>query len=155
MNRFLPFVGAGLVALSPFVASADDAHVVVGPDKLSWGPAPPSVPKGAQVAVLSGDPGKSGLYALRLKVPAGYKVPAHTHPTDENITVLSGSIHVGMGDKLDQKKGQAVKAGGFFNMPQGMHHYAWFTEATVIQVHGQGPFAIDYINPADDPRKTN
>ena len=92
MNRFLPFVGAALVALSPFAASADDAHVVVGPDKLSWGPAPPSVPKGAQVAVLSGDPGKSGLYALRLKVPAGYKVPAHTHPTDENITVLSGSI---------------------------------------------------------------
>src|SRR6185503_13387047 len=81
MNRFLPFVGAALVALSPFAASADDAHVVVGPDKLSWGPAPPSVPKGAQVAVLSGDPGKSGLYALRLKVPAGYKVPAHTHPT--------------------------------------------------------------------------
>ena len=155
MNRFMPFAGAAFVALMPLAALADDAHVVVGPDKLSWGPAPPALPKGAQVAAVAGDPGKSAPYVVRLKVPAGYKVPAHTHPTDENITVMSGSIHIGMGDKLDEKKGQAVKAGGFFSMPQGLHHYAWFTEASVIQVHGQGPFSIDYINPADDPRKTH
>lgn len=155
MHRFLPVAAAAVVGLMPLAASADSAHVVVGPDKLSWGPAPPALPKGAQVAAVFGDPGKSDPYVLRVKVPAGYKVPPHTHPTAENITVLSGSIHIGMGDKLDEKKGQAVKAGGFFSMPQGMHHFAWFSEPSIIQVHGTGPFEIEYLNPADDPRKTH
>jgi quercetin dioxygenase-like cupin family protein len=128
---------------------------VVSPDQLKWSPAPPAFPKGAQIAVISGDPSKEGPYVVRLKAPAGYKVPAHTHPNDENITVISGSFHVGMGEKLDEKKGTAVKAGGFTRAPKGMQHYAWFTEESVIQNHGVGPSGITYVNPADDPRKSN
>ena len=107
------------------------------------------------MAVLFGDPTKEGQFAYRVKFPAGYKVPAHMHPNDENVTVLSGTANIGTGDKLDEKKGEAIKAGGFLHMPKGMPHYAWFTEETIIQSNGVVPTGITYINPADDPRKTN
>src|SRR4029077_2086766 len=81
-----------------------------------------------------------------------YKIPPHTHPTDENVTVLSGNFHIGMGDKFDARKVETVRAGGFFNAQKGMQHYGWTTSPTVIQVHGMGPFTITYLNPADDPR---
>jgi Cupin domain len=85
-------------------------------------------------------------------VMRGYTVPPHSHPTDENVTVLSGTFHFAMGDKLDKTKGETVSAGGFFRAEQGMHHYAWASSPVVIQIHGIGPFAITYVNPADDPR---
>lgn len=139
----------------PLGALAEDDHDVVKPSQLKWGAAPPSVPAGAKIAVISGNPEKEGPYVVRIKVPAGYKVPAHTHPTDENVTVLSGSFHVGMGDKLDTKKGETLTTGGFFCAAKGMQHYAWFTTPSVIQIHGMGPFAINYVNPADDPRNAS
>jgi quercetin dioxygenase-like cupin family protein len=148
----MTFVAALLLAALPAAASAMDNHMAVQPNALKWGPAPPSLPPGAQVAVLDGDPGKDGPYVLRAKLPSGYKVPPHTHPTDENVTVISGTFHIAMGDKFDATKGDAVKAGGFFSAKKGMQHYGWTTGATVIQVHGMGPFVINYINPADDPR---
>ena len=77
------------------------------------------------------------------------------HPIDENVTVMSGSVHIGMGDKLDTSKGEELGTGGYLHMPKGMHHYAWTTEETVLQNNGVGPAGITYINPADDPRKTN
>jgi quercetin dioxygenase-like cupin family protein len=135
------------------VAAADEHMVVVSPDGLKWGAAPPAFPKGAQLAVVSGDPSKEGLYVIRLKLPAGYKVPAHTHPNDENVTVISGTFNIAMGDKFDDAKGPALKAGGFAIAPKGMAHYAWFPEETIIQIHGLGPSGITYVNPADDPRK--
>jgi len=141
-----------LLAALPIGAVAMDEHAAVQPDALKWGPAPPGLPSGAQIAVVSGDPSKDGAYVLRAKMPAGYKVPAHTHPTDENVTVLSGSFHFGMGDKLDTAKGEALKAGGFVRAAAGMQHYAWTTAPTIIQVHGIGPFEIKYVNPSDDPR---
>jgi quercetin dioxygenase-like cupin family protein len=104
---------------------------------------------------VSGDPTKEGLYVLRLKVPSGYKVPPHVHPQDENITVISGTFNIGMGATFDDKKGSAVKAGGFAKAPKGMQHYAYFTEDTIIQIHGLGPQGITYVNPNDDPRKSN
>jgi len=111
------------------------------------------VPKGAQAAVLDGDPFKDGSsYTLRLKMPDGYKIPPHWHPTDENVTVLSGTLGASMGDTFDTAKGQLMKPGGFVTMPHGMHHYAWAKGSTVVQVHGIGPFAFTYVNPADDPR---
>lgn len=122
---------------------------------IKWAAGPPALPKGAQIAVLYGDPGKEGPFVYRLKLPAGYKVPAHTHPTDENLTVLSGSMGMGMGDKLDEKQREPIKAGGYIHMPKGMHHYMWSPEETIIQFNGVGPSGITYINPADDPRKTN
>jgi quercetin dioxygenase-like cupin family protein len=155
MKRVSLIAGLLLVGLLPFPATAADDHVVVSPDNLKWGPAPPAFPKGAQIAVVTGDSSKEGLYVYRIKVPAGYKVPAHSHPNDENVTVISGTFHIGMGDKLDEKKGDTLKAGGFSLQPKGMAHYAWFTEDTVIQVHGMGPGGITYVNPSDDPRKSN
>src|SRR5881394_1394570 len=122
--RKLALLAAVFTACVPLSASADD-HVVVSADQLKWVAAPPSFPKGAQIAVVTGDPSKEGLYVVRLKAPAGYKVPAHVHPNDENVTVISGTLNIGMGDKLDEKKGTAVKVGGFAKAPKGMQHYAW------------------------------
>ena len=104
------------------------------------------------MAVLSGDPTKKGLFTVRLQAPAGYKVPPHTHPTAENITVISGTFNVGTGDKFDEAAGKSLQAGGFVVMPAEMKHYAWSTGDVIIQIHGKGPFQIKYVNPADDPR---
>jgi quercetin dioxygenase-like cupin family protein len=155
MTRIGLSLGLAIAALLPLGAMAADQHTVVQGDAIQWKPAPPAYPKGAQMVVLYGDPTKEGPFALRMKFPAGYKVPAHMHPADENVTVLSGTAHVGMGDKLDEKKADAIKAGGVLLMPKGMHHYAWFSEETVIQGNGVGPTGITYINEKDDPRKTN
>ncbi len=140
-----------LTGTLPVFAQGTHADLLAGPAGVKWGPAPPTLPKGAQFAVLSGDPSKAGLYVIRLKMPANYQIPAHHHPTAENVTVLSGSFHAGMGDKMDKSKTQAFEPGGFAALPANMNHYAWTASNTVIQVHGEGPFAITYVNPADDP----
>ena len=155
MKRVSLIAPLSLIILFPFPATAADNHAVVSPDQLKWAPAPPAFPKGAQMAVLSGDPSKEGLYVVRVKVPAGYKVPPHTHPNDENVTVISGTFNIGMGGTFNDKNGSALKAGGFAFAPKGMQHYAWFTEDSIIQLHGMGPQGIIYVNPADDPRKGN
>jgi len=140
------------VVLGASGASADDMKMPTNGKDIKWGPAPPFFPKGAEFAVLSGDPGKDGLYVVRLKMPAGYMIPPHNHPTTENVTVVSGNFHIGMGDSLDEKKGIELTSGGYGEAPAKMNHYAWITSPTIVQVHGQGPFAITYVNPADDPR---
>ena len=149
-GKLLTFV---LVLTGATGALAEDMKMPVNASQVKWGPAPDALPKGAQIAVLSGDPTKDGLYVVRLKLPAGYKVAAHNHPTNEMLTVISGNFHLGMGDKLDEKKGMVLTAGGFAEAPAKMNHYAWTTSPTVVQIHGPGPFAITYVNPADDPRK--
>ena len=155
MKRVSLIAALSLIVLLLLPAIAADDHAVVSPDQLKWEPAPPAFPKGAQVAVLSGDPPKEGLYVVRVKVPAGYKVPPHTHPNDENVTVISGTFNIGMGGTFNDKNGSALKAGGFALARKGMQHYAWFTEDSIIQLHGMGPQASTYVNPADDPRKGN
>ncbi|MCI0637738.1 MAG: cupin domain-containing protein [Gemmataceae bacterium] len=132
---------------------ADKNHVVVIPDNIKWGPAPPGLPAGAKVAVLTGDPGKSEPYVLRVLLPEGYKVSPHWHPSDENVTVLKGTLMVGKGETFSAEKSMAVPAGGFARMPKQMRHFAWTKAETIIQVHGVGPFDIVYVNAADDPRK--
>lgn len=145
---------AALLTISfPICATAQDHHATVQSDAVKWGPGPAAYPSGAQFAVISGDPTKEGLYVVRLKVPAGYKIAPHTHPNDENVTVLSGSFNIGTGDKADQTKGTMLKAGGYSRVAKAMSHYAWFTEETVLQLHGQGPQGITYVSPGDDPRK--
>jgi quercetin dioxygenase-like cupin family protein len=119
---------------------------------LKWGAAPPSLPAGAKAAVLSGDPGKAGPFTIRLEMPAGYKVPAHTHPTEERITVISGTAQFGMGPKFDDGAAHDLAAGGFVVMPVGMQHFAGSKAGCVLQVESTGPFEINYVNPADDPR---
>jgi hypothetical protein len=129
-------------------------HVVVTTGDIKWGPAPEGLPTGAQVAILDGDPGKAGVpFVIRAKLPDGYKVMPHFHPTDESITVLSGTFTVGMGDTWNDSGMTSLKAGEFARMPKLMHHFAGAKGETVIQIHGTGPFAITYVNPKDDPRK--
>jgi anti-sigma factor ChrR (cupin superfamily) len=141
------------VLLSGSIALADEMKMPLNAKDLEWGPAPDALPKGAEVAIVAGDPFKDGPYVLRLKIPEGYKVPAHNHPTTESVTVLSGNFHIGMGDKFDEKNGIELTAGAYGEAPAKMNHYAWATSNTVLQIHGQGPFAITYVNPADDPSR--
>ena len=105
------------------------------------------------MAVLDGDPGKPAPFVIRAKFPDGYKVMPHFHPTDESVTVLSGTFMVGMGDTWNDSSMTTLKAGDFAKMPKLMHHYAGSKGETIIQIHGTGPFAITYVNPKDDPRK--
>jgi len=142
------------------LAQADDhdkankGHVMVMPDGLKWGPAPKGLPPGAQLAVLVGDPSRAGApYVIRARFPDGYRVPPHWHPVDENVTVLKGTLGMGLGEKFDRKAGKELPAGSFSHMPKGTRHFAWAKGETIIQVHGIGPFEIHYVNPKDDPRK--
>ena len=125
-------------------------------DQMTWGEAPPALPRGAQAAILYGDPGaKSGAFTVRLKMPDGYKVMPHTHPTAEYVTVLSGALRVGMNRDWQDASMKELAAGGFAHMPAATAHYVQAHGETVIQVSGQAPFLITYINPADDPRKSS
>jgi quercetin dioxygenase-like cupin family protein len=133
--------------------SAADASGPMQPEEIKWGPAPPVLAAGAQMAVLAGDPGKSGPITLRLKLPAGYAIAPHWHPTDERVTVISGQAGFGMGDTLDKKKSKVLKAGGWVMAPAEMHHFAWTKSGAVVQVDLIGPFGITYVNSADDPSK--
>jgi quercetin dioxygenase-like cupin family protein len=130
---------------------AADMPGPVQANEVKWGPAPPVLPAGAKMAVLSGDPAGTGLVTIRLKMPAGYKIPPHWHPTDEHVTVISGSLALGMGDVLDEKQSKTLKAGGYGVAQAKMHHFAWTKTGAVVQVHMMGPFKITYVNPADDP----
>jgi hypothetical protein len=132
---------------------ASPAHVIMAPKDLKWGAVPPSLPKGAKLAVIQGDPAASGeVVTLRLKMPKGYLLPPHFHPTDEAVTVISGAFNIGMGDKVDRKAAKPLGPGGWAVLPKSEHHYAFATADSVVQVHMIGPFAITYVNPADDPQ---
>lgn len=120
-------------------------------EEAAWAPAPPVLPAGAEIAVLSGNPFAEGWYVLRLKLPEGYDVPAHIHSGDELITVVSGEFNVGHGAKLDRDAGTLLTAGGFVEMPAGHPHFAWTSAETIVQIHGPGPFDITYMDPADNP----
>jgi quercetin dioxygenase-like cupin family protein len=132
---------------------AEQSHTIITPNDVKWGPAPPSLPSGAQIAVLSGDPSKAEPFTIRLKAPDGYKIMPHWHPTDENVTVLEGTFVMGTGEKFDEAAAHAMPAGSFVRMPKGTRHYAMAKGQTVVQVHAIGPFVINYVNPNDDPRK--
>ena len=106
----------------------------------------------AQMAVLQGDPGGPAMFTVRLRMPDGYRIPSHTHPTDEIVTVISGNFRVGMGKTFDPKTMLTLKAGGFITAPANGAHYAAAQGETVVQVHAMGPFAMTYVNPADTPK---
>jgi quercetin dioxygenase-like cupin family protein len=131
-------------------AGMHPAHVDQSPGNFV--PGPPFFPAGSQIAVLQGDPSQNGEFTVRLKFPAGYVLPPHFHPTDENVTVLSGTFLVGLGDVVKPDSAIRLKAGGFITAPANGHHFAVSRTETLVQVHGLGPFAITYVNPADDPR---
>lgn len=132
---------------------AKPSHILLSGHDIKWGDPPPVFEKGASFAVMSGDPGKSGIYVVRLKMPAGYKIAPHWHPTDEHVTVLAGTFALGMGEKFDAAAAKELPAGGYALLPAEMRHFAIAKTATTVQVHGMGPFALTYVNPADDPSK--
>jgi quercetin dioxygenase-like cupin family protein len=128
-------------------------HVVLTPSDLKWVEAPPGLPAGALIAVLEGDPNKKGPFTIRFQMPDGYKIAPHTHPTMEKITVISGTFFLGMGAKFEEEAGHELGTGAFAVMPAQMQHFAWAKGQTIVQIHGEGPFEIKYVNPADDPRQ--
>ena len=147
-----PFITFAALLLSSALLSSS-AHSQVNPGNLKWGPAPPGLPRGAQAAVLAGNPDKSGMFTIRLRFPAGYAVPPHSHPAAEHVTVISGQLSLGMGPRVQPRRMAALVTGGFANAPARMAHYASTRSGAVIQITSQGPFAITYVNPADDPRR--
>ena len=141
------------LTLTIATGAAQSAHILVPADKVQWGPAPPVLPAGAQISVLEGNPSEKGAVTLRLKFPANYNIPAHWHSMTERITVISGTFHVGMGDKLDRQATQTLEAGGFVSLPGSMRHFAWTATPTVVQINLEGPFDLFYVNPSDNPQK--
>jgi len=132
-------------------AWAADTHLMVMPADLKWVDVP-SLPPGAKIAVIEGPMNEAVPFTVRLKLPADYKVPAHWHPAIEHVTVISGTFNMGTGDKLDQSKTTPLSVGSVAIMQPKTSHFGWTTEETIIQAHGVGPWAVNYVNPADDPR---
>jgi quercetin dioxygenase-like cupin family protein len=129
-------------------------HVIQTTQEAQWGPAPPMMPAGAQIAVLSGDPSKSVPYSVRLRFPANYAIPAHSHPTDEHVVVTTGALTFGMGDKLSKgvATNKTLAVGGFALQPANLNHFAYTDQETTIVLYGTGPVDFKYVNPSDDPR---
>ena len=145
--------GAALVFTSGAQTPSSAKHAFT-PDAIPYGPAPAFVAAGAQLAVLEGNPGaSSGDYTVRLKMPAGYRIAPHWHPQRENVTVISGTFKVGMGDTFDVGKMGSFPAGSFAFLDPDMHHYAMSSGEVIVQVHGRAPLQFNYVNPEDDPSK--
>jgi hypothetical protein len=137
-------------------ASCDEApskdQELITPADIKWLEAPPSLPKGAHMAVLEGDPSKDGPFVIRIKLPDGYRIMPHTHPKDERVTVITGTLYLGMGGTFDEKAGKAMPVGSYGRTDAGMKHFGFVKGETILQLHGTGPWAVNYVNPADDPR---
>lgn len=147
-------VGLTLIALAPAWAGDETMPIVAKPEEFEWKPAHPSLPPGQDRVVLQGDPSKAGSeYTFRARMPDGYRVPPHWHSVDENVTVLQGTFMMGMGEEFDESKGMALKVGTFATMPKKVNHFVWTEGETLIQVHGIGPYTVNYVNPEDDPRR--
>jgi quercetin dioxygenase-like cupin family protein len=146
-------VVATLVAVSatPMIAH-DGEHDVVAADEVTFRPGPPTLPPGAQFAVLLGSPAEEGPFVMRLKFPAGYDIPPHRHPKEEHVTVLSGGFGMALGETHDRRSAKLMPAGSFIRIPVGAAHFAWTEEETVVQLNGIGPFGVEYVDPKDDPR---
>jgi hypothetical protein len=146
-------LAAVLVFTSGAQTSSSAKHAFT-PDAIPYGPAPAFVAAGAQLAVLEGNPGAtSGDYTVRLKMPNGYRIAPHWHPKRENVTVISGTFKVGMGDRFDESKMGDFPAGSFAYLDPEMHHYAMASGEVVVQVHGTAPLQFNYVNPDDDPSR--
>jgi hypothetical protein len=144
---------AGAAAAEPPSASAamPMPHAVVRADSTDWGPGPPALPAGAQAMVLYGDPHQPGAFTIRLKFPAGFRVPRHWHPSDEQVTLVAGDLKLSMGMQ-DDATDAALAPGDYVDLPARMQHQASTQAGAVVEIHSEGPFEIHYVDPADDPR---
>jgi len=141
-----------MLCLGAAFLNASAASAQLNPADLKWGPAPPSLPPGAQAAVLSGDPSKEGMFTIRLKFPANYAVAPHHHPAPELVTVIEGTVALGMGETADKAKARSLGVAGFVELPAKMNHYVFTDTGVTIQITSHGPFQVVYVNAADDPR---
>ena len=137
----------------PEKKQAAPAHKMMNPTELKWGPAPAGLPAEAQATVIDGDPGKPGVFTVRLKAPDGLKIMPHWHPSDEQLTIVSGTLMIGMGSKWNDSDMQALNTGGYAKLPRKQNHYVQMKGETIVQLTAMGPFAITYADPKDDPRK--
>ena len=158
-NAYLRLTLAGLLCGAALMftigarTASSERHTFT-PDEIPYGPAPAFVAPGAQLAVLEGNPGaSSGNYTVRLKMPDGYRIAPHWHPLRENVTVISGTFKVGMGDEFEAHKMAAFTAGSFAFLDPDMHHFARACGETVVQVHGESPLQFNYVDPEDDPSR--
>lgn len=149
-------LGIAVVSLLALAGAAQggavDAHRVFLPGDIKWTPAPSSLPGGAEMAVLYGDPTEAGDFVIRIRAPKGYRVPPHTHPKAELVTIISGAFSFGRGPSADRASVEKLPAGGFISMPAGVLHYVFVDEDSVLQINAAGPWKIDYYDPKDDPR---
>jgi hypothetical protein len=146
----LSLLGTRLVAGQEKAASSTWALYV--PNEIAWKPGPESLPPGAKIAVLEGDPAKEGFFTMRVLMPDGYRVAPHWHPNVERLTIISGTVNLGTGDRFDATATKALPAGTYSSMPPKMTHFAWMTGETVLQLSSIGPWQVVYVDPADDPR---
>lgn len=155
MRTLAVMMTASIIALLGSVpALADEATShwhLQEPSRIEWRAAE-NLPPGAQVAVLEGDPSKAEFFTMRIRMPDGYRVPPHRHAKHERVTVISGVLNLGSGDRFDAAKTRALGAGTYSSMPAGMTHFGWATGETVLQLSTIGPWTITYVDPNDDPR---
>lgn len=148
---FLAVVLTNLIVVPQLYAADQNDHataITLNASDIQFKPAP-GFPKGAQIALIRGDLSKPMLYTIRFKLPDGFIIPAHWHPKDEEVTVLSGTLNVGMGDTVDKSKSTALSAGGYQIVPANAHHYVWANGETVFQVEGMGPRSTTFVNPKE------
>jgi quercetin dioxygenase-like cupin family protein len=153
-RKLANFLVIGGVAAAGAAALADmvNVHRAFPPNAIIWSKASAALPAGAETATLYGDPEKPGLFALRVKMPAGYKIPPHMHKSPELLTVISGQLRLGLGQAADHASVETLPAGSFSSLPQGVVHYVLVDQDSVVQLDGNGPWGLDYPNPKDDPR---
>ncbi len=156
-NALLVITTVAMVVVSTLSADDHDTKEfrLFPADTTEWKEGPPSLPPGAKISVLEGDPSKEGPFVFRVKAPDGYRIPPHTHPKTERVTVISGTFNIGMGEKFDIALTKPMPAGTYGYWETGMKHFVWIKGETVVQFHGLGPWKIEYVNPNDDPRSKN
>lgn len=146
---FLTFLTTAAFADYSFVA---ENHSIIHKKDIKWSPAPAGLPKGAEIAVLHGDPSKAEEFTMRVKFPANFSVAPHSHPGEEHLTILEGTLHIGMGDTVDRRAFRTLTASDFVVMSPGANHYVHAATPVILQIHSVGPWDIKYVNPSDDPR---
>jgi quercetin dioxygenase-like cupin family protein len=145
------FLGSGVSTAQENTIKED---IMIAPNEIKWTPGPASLPPGAEMAVLEGDPNTSGMVTMRLKLPPNYRLMPHTHPEIERVTVVSGKLFFGMGESMDQQKAKKLPAGSFFAARPKTPMFGWTEDQeTVLQLNVMGPWDVTYLNPQDDPRK--
>ena len=144
------FVFGGAAALA---LGEQSSHRFYRPDEIAWKDGPSSLPPGAKSALLDGDPSKDKPFAMRLKFPDRFRIMSHWHPKTERVTVISGTLNLGFGEKFDEHATHELPAGTFGYWTAGVRHFAWMKGETVLQLNSVGPWQLNYVNPADDPRK--